>query len=211
MSTTDTLLCFCKHPTAGLVKSRLAKSTGEEQAAEVYKRLLSHTLRNAKRTELEVILYCHPDTHHPILQELANLYELNLYAQSNGNLGDKMQDAINKHLTNNSNVVLIGTDCPQLEPEYILKAFSQLSSGKDIVFGPTEDGGYALIGMNKCHPEIFSNINWGTATVLNETKTRCANLNLKYFCLDTVRDLDDIDDYKYFSEHKDYQQIFNLP
>lgn len=211
MSTTNTLLCFCKHPTAGLVKSRLAKSIGEKQAAEIYKSLLSHTLRNAKRTKLEVILYCHPDTQHPILQNLANQHELNLYAQSDGDLGNKMQDAINKHLNNNSNVVLIGTDCPHLDPEYILQAFSQLNSGKDIVLGPTEDGGYALIGMKRLYPEIFNKINWSTDTVLRETKTRCRKLNLNYFCLDTVRDLDDIEDYKYFSEHEAYQQIFNSP
>ncbi len=107
MSKSNVLICFCKHPSPGMVKSRLAKSIGNHNAAKTYQGLLKHTLQNTKHSCSNKVLYCYPDTHHPTLHELAELFDFQLRKQVDGGLGEKMQRAIAEHIDKNINVVLI--------------------------------------------------------------------------------------------------------
>ncbi len=74
-------------------------------------------------------------------------------------------------------IVIMGTDCYELDSQMILNAFNQLENA-EIVIGPATDGGYYLLGMKKLHEEIFENIDWSTAKVLNQTISFC---NIKSF------------------------------
>ena len=202
------ILCFCKHPVAGLVKSRLAKDIGVEPATEVYKILLDEMINRISCLEPKVFLYCYPDTTHPILKRYETKFNFALEKQNGEDLGLKMHNAMKKHLTPNTNVVLIGTDCLEIDANYIYQAFEYLNSGSDVVLGPAEDGGYALIGANKIDSSIFENIEWSTDQVLSQTKEKIKELDWKYRLLNKVRDLDNLDDYKYFSTHEKYQKLF---
>ncbi len=202
------ILCFCKHPLEGLVKSRLAKDIGNVPAAEVYGVLLDETVKTIGNLSYKVFLYCYPDAHHPSFRRYKTELDLLLEKQHGEDLGIKMYNAIKNHLNANTNVILIGTDCLEIDAPYINKAFEQLNSGVDIVLGPATDGGYALIGANKIDKSIFEDINWSTDQVLKQTEAKIKELNWKYHCLSKVRDLDNLEDYKYFSTHEKYKSLF---
>ncbi len=209
MKTENIILCFCKQPDAGLVKSRLAQDLGDKNAAKIYRILLDKTLSNVHLTKIKTYLYCYPNTNHSVLRQYGTKFNFELRAQSNGDLGNKMYQAINHHLNENKNVVLIGTDCLEINSSYIKEAFNRLNTGNDIVLGPTEDGGYALIGLSKVDESIFENITWSTDQVFQYTQQKITNLGWKYATLSRVRDLDTLEDYRYFSTHEKYQYLFN--
>ncbi len=119
-----------------------------------------------------------------------------------------MYHAMKDHLIDNKNIILIGTDCLEIDAAYIQQAFNQLNSDKEIVLGPTEDGGYALIGANKIDASIFQDIEWSSEKVLRQTVEKINELNLKYSQLPIVRDLDTFKDYQYFSTHEKYCHLF---
>ncbi|MFK7815616.1 MAG: TIGR04282 family arsenosugar biosynthesis glycosyltransferase [Gammaproteobacteria bacterium] len=207
------LICFCKHPEPGMVKSRLAIALGEQCAASIYETLLNQTLsnitKNKQKIDYKLYLYCYPNTEHPAFSKLALDYSLSLKQQSNGHLGDKMYNAMKEHLLSNNNVILIGTDCLEIDSSYIEKAFKALNTGNKMVFGPTNDGGYALIGANELNRSVFEGIDWSTDKVLEQTITKLENLDWRFDCLPSVRDIDRLDDYQYFSTHQKYKELFN--
>lgn len=109
-----------------------------------------------------------------------------------------LEYAINDLLNKNyKKVVLIGTDIPEVQPEYIKEAFKLLKE-KDLCFGPTLDGGYYLVGMKYCHEEIFSDeIHWGNKFVMEVTmhisnmKGFTIGLTNKCRDIDTKKDIED--------------------
>ena len=209
MTSDNILIYFCKHPEPGMVKSRLAKDLTEENAAKVYKKLLEFVLRNTHQAEIKNYLYCYPNINHPVLEQYSNEFNLELKNQADGDLGAKMYQAIKGHLNENNKVVLIGTDCLELDINYIEQAFKYLDQDNDLVLGPTKDGGYALIGANKINMKIFENISWSSNTVKLETEQKISKLGWKYRLLPRVRDLDTYKEYRYFSTHNKYKHLFN--
>jgi glycosyltransferase A (GT-A) superfamily protein (DUF2064 family) len=86
---------------------------------------------------------------------------------------------------------LIGCDCPALTPVYLREAAAALAGGNDAVLGPAEDGGYVLIGLARAPVvQLFEDIAWGTATVMQETRTRLARGHWRWRELEPLWDLD---------------------
>jgi len=86
--------------------------------------------------------------------------------------------------------VLIGTDLITLEASDIQKAFEALDSNT-VVFGPAQDGGYYLIGLTQMKPELFKNIPWSTAEVLNRSLEK---IDHTYQLLQIKNDIDTVED-----------------
>ena len=109
--------------------------------------------------------------------------------QTEGDLGQRMlacfEDGVH---------VLVGGDCPLMSATYIEKAFDALVE-HDLVFGPTEDGGYVLLGMREPIPQLFRDIPWSTEDVLRVTIDVANALGLSVKCLDQVWDVDTKADY----------------
>ena len=209
MSKKNIVLCFCKQPVTGLVKSRLAKDIGKQRAADIYETMLTETLKTLTGLNFKTYLYCYPDTLHPTLEQYKNSYGVELKKQSGGNLGVKMYQAIKDQLSENTNIVLIGSDCLEINASYIKNAFNELNTGNEIVLGPTEDGGYALIGASIIDASIFQGISWSTKDVYKQTESKLRTLAWNFSSLAKIRDLDDLDDYEYFSSHEKYRHLFN--
>ena len=76
-------------------------------------------------------------------------------------------------------LLIIGSDCFELTTNNIEDAFSKLEKN-DIVIGPSNDGGYYLLGMKKLFPFIFKNKEWSTESVLNETILELKHNNISY-------------------------------
>ena len=183
------ILLFAKAPVPGRVKTRLIPSVGEQRAAEIYRTLLERVLGEATREVAPVEIWCAPDTRHAVFQAAANP-SITLYAQTTGDLGQRMAHAARKALTRCEMVLLIGGDCPVLKREHLLRALDWLSAGADAVLGPAEDGGYVLLGMRRMDGQLFYDIPWGTDQVLKITRERLAQLGWVWRELEPLWDLD---------------------
>ena len=89
-------------------------------------------------------------------------------------------------------VCLIDSDSPTVSADVYANAVELLSKpGDRVVLGPSDDGGYYLIGLERNHPRLFERIDWSTERVLDQTKERAGELNLKVELLATGYDVDD--------------------
>ncbi len=176
------LIIFAKAPEPGKVKTRLLPAISASQAAILHSRLLFETLELTHRQELcPVQLWCSPSTWRPEFQSALKQYPISLHTQIGTDLGDRMERAISTNLERFVAVVLIGCDCPSLTVQDLIDALSALHNGSEVALGPSEDGGYVLIGMNQAVPRLFLKLQWGTAEVLPETRSRIKSLGLQCF------------------------------
>jgi glycosyltransferase A (GT-A) superfamily protein (DUF2064 family) len=90
--------------------------------------------------------------------------------------------------------LLIGSDCAQLKISHIEYAFEVLKE-KDVVIGPSLDGGYYLIGMKKCHQSLFTDIEWSTENVLSQTLEKIDSEGLSFGLLEQLSDIDEWEDW----------------
>jgi len=90
-------------------------------------------------------------------------------------------------------VAIVGTDVPSCGREHVAEAFRSLDA-HDVVLGPTNDGGYYLIALDRPRPALFQSIPWSTASVLPATVERAGVLGLGVRMLDPLRDIDTLDD-----------------
>jgi rSAM/selenodomain-associated transferase 1 len=187
---------FAKAPQPGRVKTRLAPLLGEQRAARLHARMIEGTLRVAVHAGFErVELHCAPHVRHLAFAALAPRHSVVLRAQGPGDLGARMQRAFERALRTASIVVLIGTDCPVLRVADLRAAARALQGGADAVLAPAEDGGYALIGLRRTSPRLFCGIEWGSDSVLAQTRRRMRELGWRWRELRTVWDVDRPEDY----------------
>ena len=143
------VLVFAKAPIPGAVKTRLAPILGALQAARLYRRMAQQCLETAIAAGIgPVELWCAPDPTHPWFASLAARYGLRLVPQRGRDLGERMHAALAEALQRHRHALLIGTDCPALCPEDLRAARDGLDGAMDAVFGPVEDGGYALVATS---------------------------------------------------------------
>ena len=122
-------------------------------------------------------------------------------AQSDGDLGVRMQQVFTElWRREHRNIVLIGSDLPALPWSILEQAFEHLAGAESrVVFGPSQDGGYYLLGMNRPTPEIFAGMTWSHQRVLAETTMRLDANNLSYSLLPTWFDIDVAEDFQHLA------------
>ncbi len=194
---------MAKHPELSQVKTRLAKTLGDLKALEVYKILLDNLCENClpkQNNQYTLGAFITPTGSINDFQLLYNNFAF--YNPQNGdNLGERMQNALQFIFSDlhADKAILIGADIPDLDRNIIDCAFDILSTN-DVVIGPTDDGGYYLLGIHKVYSEMFQNIRWGTSTVLDQTLKNCKSLSLKTKQLQVLSDLDIQEDLKSFPQ-----------
>jgi rSAM/selenodomain-associated transferase 1 len=186
------VLVFAKAPVPGRVKTRLIPALGASGAAELHRQLVVRTLRTAMAAALgSVELWCAPDASDAFFLACAKEFGVNLRVQGRGDLGSRMARALRSALTNGSPALLIGSDCPALNAQYLRDAAAACASGHDAVFSPAEDGGYVLIGLARSPPAgLFGDIAWGSASVMQETRRRLTQLGWRWHEMATLWDVD---------------------
>ncbi len=190
---------FCKAPEIGRVKTRLMPELTAQQATDVHKQLTLRTLNLLTSTNFcPIQLCCSPSLSHPFFIEMGHVFPLELTSQSSGDLGERMHQSFKSGFKKFKHVVLIGCDCVSLTVEDLNCAFQALTTDKEIVIAPAEDGGYCLIGMNSPHKEVFTDISWGTDTVLDKTRKKISTSGLNCLELKTQWDVDNYADYQRF-------------
>lgn len=189
------LMIFCKAPIPGQVKTRLIPKLTAEQAAELHIELSTKTLQRATLSNLcPIQLWCAPTTDHIFFSASKAAYPIALKQQQGADLGERMHHAFCSALTDYSHALLMGCDCPSLTEQNLDQALTALNQENEVVLAPAEDGGYVLIGLNQPHPELFDNMPWGTARVLDETRNRIERYKLRNHELSEQWDLDTPED-----------------
>ena len=188
MQNKKALLLFTKNPELGKCKTRLAKTIGDVKALEIYIKLLEHTREIVIPVDVDKFVFYsenvekEDDWDNAVFQKRV---------QNGDDLGQKMQNAFRELFQlNYDSVCIIGSDCYELNSETINQSFIALES-KDVVIGPTYDGGYYLLGMKKLHAALFENKNWSTETVYSDTITDFEQLGLSYSNLVKLTDIDE--------------------
>ena len=186
---------FAKAPVAGEVKTRLLPVLGAEEAARLHSQLVRRALATAVASQVgPVELWCAPDDAHPFFAACAEEFGVRLFVQDGADLGERMRHAFDAAFASGSALVIIGSDCPALEREHLVAAATALQS-HDAVLVPAEDGGYVLIALAQPVPGLFDGIAWGTAEVLDATRSRLAAAGVRHVEQAPLWDVDRAEDY----------------
>lgn len=181
------LIIFVKNPELGKVKTRLAKTLGDEKALEIYHLLVDHAHNISLPAKAEKAVF-----YSSFIDEHDNWdgKQFLKFVQEEDDLGDRMANAFKKAFSlGYTSAVLIGSDCFEMTTEYLNQAFQALEND-DLCIGPAKDGGYVMIGMRKLHPEVFTNKIWSTDQVFSETLQDIQQLNLSHTILPVLSDVD---------------------
>ena len=197
------LIVFVKNIRLGKVKTRLAKSIGNENAFEVYKYLVDITEKVTEAINIEKHIYFSD----AIIEE--KWPKTAKFVQKGEDLGQKMQYSIQKGFDDGfEKIVLIGSDLPDISSQIIQQGFNALNK-TPIVFGPAKDGGYYLIGLTQPYNFLFENKPWSQSTLLDVTLTELNAHNLTYSLLQPLNDIDTLEDLKSSSLNKTFSHLFS--
>lgn len=195
MAMTVRIQVFARAAVNGEVKTRLIPRLGADGAAHLQQVLTARAISTALAADVgPVELWCTPDRSHPALVGMVPP-GVTLFDQGSGDLGERMQRALEHALANGDFAVLIGSDCPVLTGENLRTASQMLQQGSDVAFVPAEDGGYVLIAARKCSYRLFQGITWGHDTVMQETRHRLVELGWRWKELPECWDVDRPQDY----------------
>jgi hypothetical protein len=198
------IFIFTRNPELGKVKTRLAKTIGNENALEIYCKLLAHTKKVTQNLQVDKAVY------YSVKIRDADIWDKETYLkfqQKGADLGERMKNAFQDAFKQGyEKVIVIGSDLYDITQEDIEEAFSKLTN-QDAVIGPAQDGGYYLLGLTKIIPELFSNKAWGTDSVLKDS---LANLkDKKHQLLNEKNDIDIYDDIKDIAVFQPFLQQIN--
>ena len=212
------LAIMTKVPQAGRVKTRLTPPLAPEEAAELNKCFLRDTAAaisiacsrrpgsdagkvqferaNASQSEAATVA-CGIAVYTPIGAEPAYIdilpADFSLLPQRGEEFGERLFSAIKDLFKCGfASVCLIDSDSPTVSAENYALAVELLSTREDrVVLGPSDDGGYYLIGMKKAYRRLFVQIDWSTERVLNQTMQRANEIGLEVKLLPIGYDVDD--------------------
>ncbi len=186
------IIFFTREPVPGRTKTRLMPYYSPEQCAELHECFLKDLRSMLAEVSADLLIY-HTGGEPEIIRRVMGS-EPEYHEQRGANLGERMGNAIEEALGRGyKKAVLIGADIPELQAATIESAFQKLDAA-DIVIGPTDDGGYYLIGMKEAHEAAFNVDKYGDGTVYDNTvmKIRAAGLSVEK--TDTCSDIDDKED-----------------
>lgn len=189
--TASAILLFLKAPRKGHVKTRLAHTTGPERALQAYRALVERQWAELPKHGRIEVHYTPNDADFEMRQWLGHEHEF--YAQAEGELGVRLEHSVEEAFERGAKVVFcIGGDCPKLDQSHFEQASAALANDCDVVFGPCEDGGYYLIGLNAPQPELFQEIPWSSRNTLSTSLEKAEALGLRVKLLETLYDIDEI-------------------
>jgi rSAM/selenodomain-associated transferase 1 len=181
-------MVFVRNPELGRVKTRLAKTIGDQAALEIYEILSKHTAKIISEIDSDKLIFYSEKIQDNDIWTVINCKK---QIQTKGDLGQKMLDAFQYGFSlGYKKIIIIGSDLYSLRPKHIESAFEQLEN-YDVVIGPALDGGYYLLGLNSVIPEIFKQKQWSTSSILKDTLS-----DLKKFNVNLLEPLNDIDTYE---------------
>lgn len=191
----NALIVFTREPEAGRTKTRLMPYFSASQCADLHRCMLKDISREVRKADADIVVAytlgngsCDSAEPHFLKETMGR--NAVFIKQRGDDIGSRMQNAIEDVLDlGYRKAVLIGTDIPEIEAETIDASLAMLDVC-DVVMGPTEDGGYYLIGMKAIHPEAFNVGSYGMATVFDETAASLMHAGLKVEKAEPYSDID---------------------
>jgi rSAM/selenodomain-associated transferase 1 len=184
-----TLVIMAKAPKPGRVKTRLSENLPTSAVTELYRCLLEDTLALAKSLTGVVVSVMCPE---PDQEELAELIgnQVQVVPQKGEGLAAGLS-CVFRHFgaAGGQRVIAFNSDSPHLAPSVLQGAFEILAT-HDVVVGPTEDGGYYLVGAKAEHPTLFENDGMGTKSALERLLARTKDLELSTGFTEPFYDID---------------------
>ena len=171
---------FAKKPTPGAVKTRLQSHLSAHDAARLYEALLLDcaTALHATKAAAKVVAFAPVDAEDALRALLAPIGSFEYVPQPEGDLGQRMEGLMQWAFARGAErVVLVGSDSPSLPAAYIDEGLALLCE-KEVVLGPSTDGGYYLVGRRKGESRIFQDVAWSTGMVLEQTLARLGSQTL---------------------------------
>jgi len=182
------LAIFAKVPEPGSVKTRLIPELGPERAAELAEAFLEDTVRRTRRLEWAE---CIVAATAPIERAYFRPHEV--WMQSEGDLGERLEKVLRLALKRRKSVFAIGSDTPNLPLEFFDHARVALKDA-DAVLGPSLDGGFYLIGLKDCPIGMLEGIQWSHSSTLAATMAKLDQFGMKTALIQPWFDVDSHDD-----------------
>jgi len=185
------IIVVAKAPVAGFAKTRLIPVLGAAGAAALAARLLGRAVDSALSAGLGAVdLCCAPNAGDPAFAPVAARPGVLSSNQGGGDLGARMERALNRWLLLEGRALLIGTDAPALDAA-VLRAAVLALDDHDAVFVPAFDGGYVLVGLRRIGAPIFCDMAWGSSTVMAHTRQRLVRAGWRHLELAAMADIDE--------------------
>lgn len=192
-------------PIAGETKTRLQSHLSPVQCAELHKAFLKDIINKfsvikKKYSNLDLYLSITPPGSENLFEELLN-DDFKIIIQRGKDLGKKMYNSLfDAYNQSNAPVIITGSDLPSLPISIITESFAGLKE-RDLVIGPSLDGGYYLLGMKKPHLFLFDQEKWGNESVLEKTLKAASKHELKSHFLPEWYDVDTFNELLIFREY----------
>ncbi len=203
MSRPSAFVLYARVPQRGAVKTRMMPHLDPDEALALHVALVEDSLELLRQAAARAgaspfIAFSEPwepASDGPDLRLAKAIGDISLLPQRGGILGDRLRHTCDELFARrHRGVVVIGSDSPTLPPDRLVRAQSALREGADVVVGPTEDGGYYLIGLARNLPGLFDGVAWGTDTVYAETVAAARRLGARTAILPSWYDIDRPDD-----------------
>jgi len=187
-----TLLVVAKRPAAGQTKTRLCPPLSGDSAAVLYECFLRDTLDITRQVPgiTRAIGYL-PEHADGYFQALAP--DMALTLQRGADLGERLDHLLADALAAGADqAVVMDSDSPTLPAAYIAEAFRALDGPADVALGPSDDGGYYLIGLKQPQPRLLRDVQMSTPHVARDTLALADQLGLRVALLPSWYDVDTI-------------------
>jgi len=194
----NALAVMAKAPVPGSVKTRMVPPLTQKQAAALYRAILRDQLEHLTRlAAIDLYVAFTPDDAAVLMKSIVPA-AFECFPQRGEDLGERMQEIFAElWRRGHRNLVLIGSDVPAVPLDFFRETYSALNcEDKRVVFGPSQDGGYYLVGMNQPTLQIFERMTWSHDRVLAQTTAKLTGLGIDFRLLPTWFDLDTIADLK---------------
>jgi rSAM/selenodomain-associated transferase 1 len=168
---------FVKDPQEGDIKTRLVPPLSEGDACELYRAFLEDLFKRVQKLKkCSVTAFYSGASADPVREMLPKGWSLT--PQRGNTPGERLQHAFEALLAEEGNyAVIIGSDSPDIPLLAIKRAYNKLKH-KDVVLGPSADGGYYLIGLKQQFPALFEDVPWGEDSALRRALEIVASRNM---------------------------------
>ncbi len=191
----DALYVIAKAPRVGLAKTRLGRTIGHERAVTLYRAFLQDLAARFSGAPFALGWYVTPPDAWAEISPLVGESGQVLF-QGEGDLTERQRELFREAAgRGEERTVLIASDSPHLTVGIVEEAFRCLDR-QDIVFGPTYDGGYYLIGMRGYH-DVLQEAPMSVGTELDGIVARARLSGLSVALLETTFDVDVVEDIRH--------------
>ena len=183
------LIVFAKVPRPGEVKTRLTPVLTPSEAAQLYEAFLRDALRLYAELEAHIRLYLAPPLpDEPLLQKNGAGAT---FVQEGEGLGERMKNAFLDTFDDGyEQASIIGTDHPTLPLPFVRQSFTALEAPRSVCIGPSEDGGFYLLGTNAFYPQLFEGMRYSHNSVFTDTLARVGTTDARLTVLPRWYDVD---------------------